>query len=379
MKIKIGFAITAFDKFEEAMILFDIIRKEFKGKYKISFCSNHPDGHKIAADNNLDNFTPGRNIPFTGGDIHRTSKTRDLVSIVLRSSDTVQRSCLAAMEMDVDYIVHMHSDAWCLSEEKIIELVNKMKDLKKKVAVRGPGIEYYISNHKFGYIDDHFFVFEKEYFQKKEVFNYKPEDFFPHVNTVHQITFINILTKVGLERIWYYRKTQDLLCYDEKKLIIPGVKPSSFDSYYMFLHVHRGSFPNGYGKSIQAMYLKEQDFNNSSLIKEFINENYVEHEKLMSILLKYENKINKRLLLLGYGQKILQNREIIYKENIIKSTTFFKLIKNYIIKFAKKIYSIKKHNTKINDISDFYRNVVKLDELVDDKWTKDLYYDINIE
>ena len=40
--MKLGFAITAYDKFEEAKILFEILRNEFKGYYPISFCSNHP-------------------------------------------------------------------------------------------------------------------------------------------------------------------------------------------------------------------------------------------------------------------------------------------------------------------------------------------------
>ena len=50
--MKIGIAITTYDKFEEAKILFDIIRS-FEQDYPIAFCSNHPDGKQFAENNNI--------------------------------------------------------------------------------------------------------------------------------------------------------------------------------------------------------------------------------------------------------------------------------------------------------------------------------------
>jgi hypothetical protein len=51
VKIKIGFAITTYDKFEEAKILLNILEC-FEKDYPVALCSNHPDGEQFAENNN---------------------------------------------------------------------------------------------------------------------------------------------------------------------------------------------------------------------------------------------------------------------------------------------------------------------------------------
>ncbi|MFX1294027.1 MAG: hypothetical protein ACFFD2_04110 [Promethearchaeota archaeon] len=379
--MKIGFAITAYDKFEEAKILFEIIRKEFKGDYQISFCSNHPNGKEFAEENNVNNYKQGRDIPYFGGDRHSPNKLKDKVSIILRSTDTVQNSCIAAMEMDVDYIIHMHSDAWVLNETKLIELIEKLKSMNKKLAVRGAGLEQYYKDSPFGHMDDHFFVFEKKYFLENNIFDFLPEEFWPHRFTIHGILFTNFLIKLGLKRIWYYRDTKDLLCFDGKKMNQRGVRPSSFDPYYKFLHLHRGSFPYDYGQKVQAMYLKEAGFQKSEFIKQFINRYFLPKDNLLNTLLEMEKKLNNKLKRYLFEDTAIQNREITFKQKLAQTTNFKRLLRNFIKKIRYK-FNIQRFSTqkqdKIKNIDEFYRDIINISDFVEDTWTHSIYKDKKI-
>lgn len=371
--MKIGFAITAYDKFEEAKILFEIIREEFQENHEISFCSNHEKGKDFAKKEGIKYYAQGRNIPYYGGDIHRPDTLKNRVSIVLRSTDTVRQSCQNALNMDVDYIIHMHSDAWVLNEKKLIDLISELNLNKKKFALRGAGLEELYQDAPLGHMDDHFFIFDRKYCLDNKVFEFKPEHFFPHIFTVHGILFINILTKIGLDKIWYYQNTKNLLNYDNKVLGMRTVKPVSYDPIHEFFHLHRGSFPDNYGKKIQAVYLKEAGFNKSEYINKFINENYENRSKLIIELNSIEFKIDKKLKRYFYPQKVIQNREINYKEKLLQHSNFKKFIYNLSYRFGKAIYLKVKNKNKIDDIADFYKNIVKISDFVEDDWTSSLY------
>lgn len=379
--MKIGFAITCYDKFEEANILIELIKKEFKNKYKISLCSNYKNGKEKVKDFEIDQFVQGREIVNINGDIHNPQNLEKRISIVLRSTDSVLLSCREALKMDVDYIVHMHSDAWCLSEEKLLELVTKMKKLNMKLAIRSMGWEEFKLG-SVGEVDDHFFIFEKQYAIDHRVFELLPEECFPHKLTIHEILMTNFFIKYGLRNIWNYRKIDLLLNYDDKKVCkdIP-LRPVSYDPYYKFLHLHRASFPNEYGKILQAIYLKENTTGKSDIINKFIEEYYKDKKKVLAELKNIEEKYDRVLKYFFYSKDILANREITYKENLIKERNISILIKNILKSFLKfwykKFLKLKKKKN-IESITKYYIKEVQLSKFVDDNWTKSLYYDRDI-
>lgn len=380
--MKIGFAITAYDKFEEAKILIEIIQKEFTGNYLISFCSNHPNGEKFAKANSLDQYIQAREISYWNGDIHNPNLMRDRLSIVLRSTDTVQKSCLNALKMDVDYIIHMHSDAWILDEERLIELVNRMIQLNKKIAIRGGARFDSPSSSQLLCMDDHFFLFEKKFCLENKIFDFSPELFFPERYNVHEILFLQILSKAGLQNIWYYRNTKQLQNYDQKELVLNTVRPVSYDPYFHFLHVHRGSFPGKYGQKIQAKYLIEHHFSKSSYIQSFIEKNSQDIDLCIDELLQLEKKLNKRLNFWGYSKEILDNREITAKQQLLKKIKFYmffsnrakKLIKGIINKnrvtfsnsqLLEEYHNFFSNSIDIKSLNEFYRNVLTMGENYD--------------
>jgi len=293
--MKLGFAITAYDKFEEAKILFEILREEFQEYYPISFCSNHPKATEFAKTEQPEIFTEGFDYRFPQKELHPSTLNR--ITFKLRSTETVQKSCLGALSLDVDYILHVHADAWVLNEKKLRALLKEVKKRNKKFVIRGLGLSYMGNDTPLGHMDDHFFIFEKEFAIERRFFDFNVEEFWPHKLSVHGILITNLISKIGLSNIWYYRNEIDLTYWDGKKKISPKspAKPSNYDNDFEFLHLHRQSFPLDYGKKIQALYLSEAGFNKSDYIKEFLDRYLMPKDQLINELNEIERKTNNQL------------------------------------------------------------------------------------
>lgn len=365
--MKIGFAITAYDKFEEAKILFEIIRKEFNNYYPISFCSNHKNAEKWAKKEKPEIFTQGVDYEIPGGELTLPSPRR--TSMVLRSTDTVQKSCKGALQLDVDYIIHMHADAWVLSEEKIIKLVTELKNRNQYFAVRGLGFSWMGTDTPLGHIDDHFFVFNKNFVVEKKFFDFSVEEFWPHKLSIHGILTINLISKIGLSNIWYYKLVNNLEWWDGRKIncTINYAKPCNYDPEYEMLHVHRGSFPEDYGQKVQAMFLKQCSFNKSEYIQHYIKKYNVSKNILISELKEYEDLLNKLLRKrFFYVNDRKCNRDFKEKEKILNEKSMVKLIYRLIKFLYHKIIKGNRQAFLLNPviyperITDYYKNHIIL-------------------
>ena len=377
--MKIGFAVTAYDKFEEASLLFAILRDEFQGNYPISFCSNHPDAKSFAKKENVDVFTQGHDYRIPSGPMKIPSPRR--TSIVLRSTETVQKSCLGALSMDVDYVIHMHADAWVLNEKKLNLLAQSLKEKNKRFAIRGIGFSWMGTDTPLGHIDDHFFLFHREFAKDRRIFEFNAEEFWPHKMSVHGIIATNLISKAGLANLWYYRHAKDLVDWDgRKKSVFLSVKPSSYDELYGFLHLHRQSFPEDYGAKIQAMYLKEAGFRRSKLINDFLSRYWIEKSALMRELGKIETDLNSRLSRRLYFLANGDSREFIDKQRTLENYS----VKDslcWLAHFIKsKIKKTPKYHFLLNPviypkkISRFYGEDVNFSEILKKEvpWAKDL-------
>ena len=375
-KMKIGFAITCYNKFEEAKILFDIIRKEFDGDYPISFCSNHPDGKQFAEENNVDVFTAGRDLSISPprsktqyADPRWKNNHRDHTVLRMRAADSVQKSCKAALSFDVDYIIHMHSDAWVLDEKALHKFIEQIHKRKKMLAIRGDGLERvdYVRtpSSACGHLDDHFFAFNRKYFKEHHIFDFIPEELFPHKYSVHGMLMMVFVVKVGLHNIWYYRFLKDLVCYDNKKMKIKNVKPSVYDETYHFVHIHRNSFPGDFGKRIQALYLKSHNLGKSPLIKNFINAYY--DPSAVPKLLKIEKELDKKLKHRLFPYETTHKREITIKQQLLNNCTTKTILQNMI--FPLKRFALKKFFPYHANIPHLYENELQIDT----DWAGDIY------
>ena len=114
--VKIGIAISLYDKFEELSLLIDIIRSNWNGEYVISVCCNHPDGKKKIQNLDIDCYSQGEDINFSKS----LTDFQKKINLNGRVLDSIKKSCLGAINHGADYVMHLHTDAWPLNEHSLL-------------------------------------------------------------------------------------------------------------------------------------------------------------------------------------------------------------------------------------------------------------------
>jgi len=365
---KIGIAISAYDKFEELDILLDII-KSWKGDYVTGLCCNHPDGKKYQ--DKVDYYIQGDDIPFKSypGEATFFFKQDENYYIRLRAANCVRLACSLLTDFsDCDYIVHVHSDAWLLSEEGLQKFIHDLKSRNKFVAVRGVGLgDVYkpgTSNHAFGQADDHFFAFHREFAEIHDIWRYRVSDMLMRSYSVHGTLMTVLAVKAGLRNIWYYKKLGDCLnCYGEPSTDNEA-KPCIYDQEYRFLHLHRGSLPGDWGQSLQAWFLDTclDQYTPPESIRQFIH-NYYDPD-IQDKIRKENVRLNKKLRLRLYPKMVRGKTRVNYKILLLDHFKLSTLLKNMKKRVFKYVYK------KIFPDVDVYDVYAKLNEPLDDDWTK---------
>lgn len=298
---KIGIAISLYDKFEELAILVDIIRENWKGKYIISVCSNFPNAEKRIKELNIDidKFTQGENIYFS---FKEMKGIRKVVNLYCRVLDCLRKSCKGAEDLGVDYVMHLHTDAWPLKEEGLLDIINHMKKNNLKAATRGFGLTKYGHDCPLGHIDDMFFIYDVDYFRKIRFFDFNVLEMLPTRLSVHGILATLIISRVGVSKFYLYDNHTKFKYWDgtPKNPFRGRANPSAINEDNGFLHVNVGSFPNDYGKKVQAMYLKDYKLTKGKNIQEFLKKYNTPKNQLMSELDSIEKRLRLRLRLLGF-------------------------------------------------------------------------------
>lgn len=379
--MKLGIAISLYDKFDELAILHDIFRHNFRNKYFLYVCSNHPNAEEEILKRGLifDGYIQGEDIVYN----NTLSKEEKLISIVCRSTSTVQKSCLLAMS-NTDYVMHVHCDAWPLDEQKLIEHFNSIINTKYSVAFRGLGFGMYRSDTPLGHVDDHFFILNSKKVKEKELFNFNALEMLPHKLTVHGILSANLLTKIGISNILFFDTfitNDNHICWENEVKIFPGfpVKPSLVDKNRQFIHIHTESFPGNYGKQLQSYYLIKNSLDKGSHIVRYLKSNSPD-KNLLIVLTNILREKELKLKQYGYDINIFA-QDINFIQNTLDNTTIKKIILNYIIKIIQYGFSllslrVTKKDKKIwpKKINYFYSSIIK-NRIFKDKgmlWYKDL-------
>lgn len=373
--MKIGILITMYDKWEEASLLIDQIRS-WEGDYYIGLTCNHPDGKKFAKKKGVNIFITPKDIKFEKRPWDENTFYFDQnVNFMLRIRihHAIMQGC---KEMTVysgcDFIVHTHCDGWFMSEDKLNMLVETMATKNKAIAVRGTGLgdiyKPWTSNTAFGQVDDHFFIFERQFALDRAMWEYKPEDMLMRKHSVHG-TLMNIFAvKGGFSNMWYYKKLEDLEDYSGKLSIDNEVKPCLYDPDYGLLHVHRGSLPFGWGEALQAYYIR---WNMDTLLKpnlwlDFMEEHY--RPNIKGEIRKRNEKLDRKLKLRLFPSRIVKKSRITYKELLLKRFKLSTLLHN--IKQRVYMWAASKF-FKEKDVVALYRDELHLHDLVGENWSDD--------
>lgn len=296
--MKIGIAITLYDKFEELKLLVDIIRHNWKEKYIITVCSNHPDAAKHMKDIDVDAWVQGEDIKYSP----KLPYIRASINITCRILDGIKKSCTAANNLGVDYVMHLHTDAWALKEEEVVKLAEHMKRNKIRFAGRGMGLGKARPDCPLGHLDDMFFMYDVRFIEERKFFDYNPLELLPDRLTIHGVLSLLIVGRIGLSNFYLYENHTSQVFWDGKHADphFERGKPMMFDPEKGFLHIHSQSFPGDLSKNLQAYYLKKYGLTKGKAIEAFVARFSLADRVLFRRLNRLEQKLDNDLRKQGY-------------------------------------------------------------------------------
>ncbi|MDS0475692.1 hypothetical protein [Natrinema sp. 1APR25-10V2] len=286
----IGIAISLYDKFDELSILVDIIRNNWEDEYFISVCSNHENAEEQLKDLNIDRFETGDSINYTP----EMNEDRRNINLNNRVLDTFKKSTKGLIG-NVDYGVHIHADAWFLSEKSLKRLVENVNNSEKYIGVRGLDPAFRRPKWWVGNLMDQFILFDIEKMSELEFFEFNTFDLLPHTS-VHTSLGILLLGKVGWSNVYHYSDfSKDLFWDGSPTGPKPFVRPAVYNPEWDLFHLATQDFPDDLGEEIQAYYLREYGLDSGDYITEFLSKYNRDIDEVNECLHKLEKRQNKQL------------------------------------------------------------------------------------
>jgi len=162
--MRIGIAISVYDKIAEVATNVNIIRNHWKHKdVFISVCCNHKETYKKLEKLDIDSLVMGEDYP-----VHGKPDLR------LRQYDCIKKSLTEAAK-NSDYVFHWHGDAYCLDSESLLEIIREMITNDYLISARGVWKNYKAfrgeSKAPYGEVDDHFFCIKSDHLISSKMYN----------------------------------------------------------------------------------------------------------------------------------------------------------------------------------------------------------------
>jgi len=300
-----GIAISLYDKFADLGVLIDIIREHWDDEYYISVCSNHPNAKARLSEFDIDTVATGKQINYSP-DMESPKKQ---ILITSRILDSFKKACKGVLKTDCEYVMHLHADAWPLSERGYTSLVDEMKSREKKFAVRGPGLEFRTQTQWCGHVMDQFLLFEREFAAANDIFDYRETDLLPHT-TIHNALMLFLLGRVELSNVYWYSNMESDVYWDgtDTNHVFSGIRPGIVIPDFDFLHIAREAFPAEHGAELQAAFLRDHGIADGPHVSSLLNRHDRSLDEVCRDLAQIEKRQDRRLRLLGYKPKTFGRR-----------------------------------------------------------------------
>lgn len=288
-----GIAISLYDKFEDLAVLVDIIRHNWTDDYYISVSSNHPDAEdKLAGiDIDVDEFQQGAQIRYDDS----LPGPRSGSNLSYRIYDNIRTSCRPVIENEnVDYLMHLHADAWQLSESGFTDIIDEM--VQEDVAVAFPSQTHGFDDvHPPGSLEDQFIVFDVHAARDVDLFSRRTLDFPP--TGIHQLISMICIVNFGWGKMYHYTNGAEREHWDgtPSTKIKNDARPMFFNPKHDQLHVARGDFTGSLGKELQAHYLSEYGIDEGSSIDRLLKNHHRPREELFADLESYLEYLDEKL------------------------------------------------------------------------------------
>jgi hypothetical protein len=348
--MKIGIAISLYDKYDDLVTLLSIINN-WKHDYYISVCCSKDELiPKIESLKGVNSVCQPRPVAQLG--MHNNSK-KNMYAQNIRCTESVRASCENLEKSGCGIGVHVHSDCWFLDEEKLRRIVFWMVANDYKVVTRGHGLEesfHPMRKAVFGSVDDHAMFWDISWCKERHVWEFKPEAMMYHQHGVHTQLAMVFGVKVGLDNWAYYpHSSLDVFGNPTRNL-----SPVNYDSVNDVIHVNCGALPNNWGKYIQDYYLSGKQTYINSILCDLIEWNYI-----------YDWWLRK----FGYSKKSLLRMSPVHKKMFFDEITISKIISNYRHRIVD--YIIDRFYTIPEDAKTWYKKYGYIDELVGkENWTR---------
>lgn len=364
----IGISISLYDKFGDLGVLVDIIRENWENNYFISVCSNHPEAEARIADLNcdIDRFQQGADIKYNPS----MDSSRRSANLKYRVFNTIRTAIRGALAADVNYVMHLHADAWQLSEQKLQKLIQDMKEQNAAVAFKGR-TNFFQDRYTPGHFSDQFIIYDAYAANSVNLFEREALDFPPQY-VIHQILPMICLVKLGWEKLYHYSTRSREEHWDGTPIleVRNPARPMLYNPKYEQLHIATEDFSDSLGKSLQAHYLQKHNITDGYHIKN-LNETYsIPKEDLFRQIKDYFDSMDNTLRWYGlsvdsFGRNVNHIEPFLEKPFSGKIKTAAKLHAKTAAKTAVNKFSDGTETETVHSVHQLYANKLNPDDYPD--------------
>lgn len=189
---KIGLAISLFNKVEELKTNVSIVRNYWQSHSDsyISVCCNDYKSLNELKNININKLIQGDNLSYQTKPQKR-----------IRIFDCIKKSLLGA---ESEFVIHFHADAYALSVNSILNIIETMEKNNQHVAYRGKGLHFRSAKCIHGDVDDHFLIFRTSVIKDRKLFeNIDVNSYFQVSNPESLLAYI-ISNNFNINEIYFY-------------------------------------------------------------------------------------------------------------------------------------------------------------------------------
>jgi hypothetical protein len=192
--------------------------------------------------------------------------------------------------------MHLHADAWLLTEEGVREIISDMNAAGASIAFPGK-TKTFVERYPPGAMEDQFILFDADAANSVDLLERSCLDFPPGFS-IHYILPMIFIVKLGWGEIYHYSSSDDREFWDGEKAI--RARPMFFREPYDQVHIAKEDFVDDLGKSLQMYYLQQYGLDEGEMITQYINEYQMEESLLFLELDQYLQNLDQELSRYGF-------------------------------------------------------------------------------
>ncbi|MFB6078509.1 MAG: hypothetical protein ABEJ80_05980 [Halarchaeum sp.] len=314
-----GIAISLYDKFDDLAILVDIVRNNWEDDYFISVCSNHPDAESRLDELDVDHAERGAQIRYDG----TSASPHHGHNLHYRIHDSIRRACRTAIdEPDVEHVMHLHADAWVLSEDGYDDVVTKMENAEAAVAFPADS-DTFMETYPPGYFNDQFIIFDATAAREAELFQHSAVQFPPI--SIHQLLPLICIASFGWGGIHQYSASETRQHWDGRPRTeyLNHARPMFYDPTYGQLHLATEDFGGRLGRELQAYYLRKYGLTDGKHVGDLLDDHTRSEDALFADLEAYFDSFDDQLRWYGlsvddFGRDVRSICEFLNEDSVVE-------------------------------------------------------------